>query len=704
MAQQDNELTEHSTDATLDKSLGAEQSHNIAMNDEDLHFVKQVVEEAFDEDFYREHADIDSEENALAHFLDDGWQEGLDPCEWFSVSAYLELNPDVKKTQLNPFFHYLDKGKGENRPIRVSQKKFAYSETELQHATHVIEKDFDEIFYLEKYNIPSNSDAILHYLKNGWKLGFNPNIWFSTSKYLNNNLDVANSGVEPFSHFLTDGLSEKRPLYSSSKHKTAPEALSPIEASEKFEGSIIYEVANAIKSSKDLVERNWVNWTSKLKTVDGAPEFVKAHLEFAVNFAGGKEGIVLGWIVAEGDPIVWAEDAKGHVWFLDDAYRTRRADVHQAFLKSSFNCISEELGFAQRINNMAQTGSLTLKALSHQGVHILGTKDIENIGSSPVQAAHWLFGIPTAIPNLAERFTKLDLPIMETIIAEQRKKYVTLKQEVKHYGTCPKDPEVSIIIPLYGRIDFIESQMVCFSSDNFINQNCEIIYVVDDPALLSELSTTAEQLYNLYKVPFKTVWGSTNRGFSGANNLGAEHATGDLLLFLNSDVFPKQNGWLKALKKELLKSDKIGVVAPRLTFADGSIQHAGIEFKKRTDLGIYINHHPQMGLTPELDANSSSTALPAVTGACMLIRRSDFDAIDGWDTGYLIGDFEDSDLCLKLRSKGKECVYTPNIELTHLERQSFNLTGAGDFRMKVVILNAVRHQERWNGLLAGKQN
>ena len=111
-----------------------------------------------------------------------------------------------------------------------------------------------------------------------------------------------------------------------------------------------------------------------------------------------------------------------------------------------------------------------------------------------------------------------------------------------------------------------------------------------------------------------------------------------------------------------------------------------------------------MGLTPELDANSSSTSLPAVTGACMLIRRSDFDAIDGWDTGYLIGDFEDSDLCLKLRNKGKNCVYVPTVELTHLERQSFNLTGAGDFRMKVVILNAVRHQGRWNGLLAGKQN
>jgi hypothetical protein len=404
---------------TLETSDISESTATTVINEEDMVFIKSVVEEEFDEEFYREHTSINEDKNALEHFLEGGWKNGEDPCEWFSVSAYLELNPDVKKAQINPFFHYLETGKNENRPVRVSQKKFVHSESELQHAAHVVEKDFDEIYYREKYNIAKHVDAIEHYLKTGWRLGYNPNIWFSTSKYLNNNLDVANSGIEPFSHFLTDGLSEKRPLYSSPKHKSAPEALSPLEASAKFADSTVYEVASAIKSQKDLVERNWINWTSKLKTVDGAPEFVKAHLEFAVNFAGGKEGVILGWLIAEGNPIVWAEDAKGHVWFLDNAFRTRRADVHQAFLKSSFNCISEELGFAKRINDMAQTGSLTLKALSHQGVHILGSKDIENIGSSPVQAAHWLFGMPTATPNLAERFSQLDLPVMETIISEQ---------------------------------------------------------------------------------------------------------------------------------------------------------------------------------------------------------------------------------------------------------------------------------------------
>ena len=144
----------------------------------------------------------------------------------------------------------------------------------------------------------------------------------------------------------------------------------------------------------------------------------------------------------------------------------------------------------------------------------------------------------------------------------------------------------------------------------------------------------------------------------------------------------------------------IGVIAPRLLFADGSIQHAGIQFKYRTDLGIWINHHPQMGLDPSLDVNQDLAILPAVTGACMLISKKDFDDVDGWDTGYLIGDFEDTDLCLKLRSKGKKCAYLPTVNLTHLERQSFSLTGSDDFRTKVVIYNATRHQTRWANLLS----
>jgi GT2 family glycosyltransferase len=91
--------------------------------------------------------------------------------------------------------------------------------------------------------------------------------------------------------------------------------------------------------------------------------------------------------------------------------------------------------------------------------------------------------------------------------------------------------------------------------------------------------------------------------------------------------------------------------------------------------------------------------VPAVTGACLAIRRKDFDRVGGWDTGYLIGDFEDSDLCQKIRKEGMKVGYLPDIQLTHLERQSFKELGNDDFRTRVVIYNAVRNQERWDSFV-----
>jgi O-antigen biosynthesis protein len=89
------------------------------------------------------------------------------------------------------------------------------------------------------------------------------------------------------------------------------------------------------------------------------------------------------------------------------------------------------------------------------------------------------------------------------------------------------------------------------------------------------------------------------------------------------------------------------------------------------------------------------TEVASITGACLVIKRETLAAVDGWDTGYLIGDFEDSDLCLKLRANGLRVAYVPCVQLTHLERQSFKLFGENVFRQKIVIYNATRHQIRW---------
>jgi len=170
-------------------------------------------------------------------------------------------------------------------------------------------------------------------------------------------------------------------------------------------------------------------------------------------------------------------------------------------------------------------------------------------------------------------------------------------------------------------------------------------------------------------------------------------------VFLNSDAFPENAGWIQPLIDVLENDPSIGAVGPRLVFGDGSIQHAGMEFQRREEFHIWVNHHPWRGLDTALDPATGITFPPAITGACLAISRDNLERVGGWDTGYLVGDFEDSDLCLKLRNQGLKVAYLPSVELTHLERQSFRTLGEGHFRTSVVLFNAFRHQARWNQIL-----
>jgi GT2 family glycosyltransferase len=374
--------------------------------------------------------------------------------------------------------------------------------------------------------------------------------------------------------------------------------------------------------------------------------------------------------------------------------RFSRQDVMDAY-RVSHGDLTSNAGFLIRVDDLAVGQPVRLVTQRGEDVIVLGSTQACALPSDPVVAARWLFGLHTPRHLLAQRMANIDLPLLEPLIALQRSGQRQQPVEVRQLGQPVAQPQASVIVPLYGRLDFVEHQLIEFSRDPWVSAHAEIVYVLDDPRLVEPFAQQAPAWHRLYRLPFKWVWGSTNRGFSGANNLGAAHSRAPVLAFLNSDAFPQQPGWLQTLIAELHGNPSFGAVAPRLVFGDGSMQHAGMAFVRRDEWGIWINHHPRMGLAPSLDPHTHTTTVPAVTGACLVIERDTFDAAGAWDTGYLIGDFEDSDLCLKLRANGLRVAYVPRVQLTHLERQSFKLLGQDDFRQKVVVYNAVRHQSRW---------
>jgi GT2 family glycosyltransferase len=97
-------------------------------------------------------------------------------------------------------------------------------------------------------------------------------------------------------------------------------------------------------------------------------------------------------------------------------------------------------------------------------------------------------------------------------------------------------------------------------------------------------------------------------------------------------------------------------------------------------------------LDRRLPAAQVARPVPAVTAACMLIEAGLYRAVGGMSGEYIQGDYEDSDLCLRLARVGRSCWYVPDVELYHLEGQSY----PSDVRERNVAYNRWLHTHLWD--------
>ncbi|GGF66414.1 glycosyl transferase family 2 [Azorhizobium oxalatiphilum] len=259
-------------------------------------------------------------------------------------------------------------------------------------------------------------------------------------------------------------------------------------------------------------------------------------------------------------------------------------------------------------------------------------------------------------------------------------------------GERVKEPDVSIVVPLYRVLDFLRFQIGAFAADRALRAHAEVIYVLDSPEQADGVEHLLRGLHLLYDLPLVLVVMARNAGFAAASNAGAREARGEVVAQVNSDVIPIAPGWLAPLCAAL-EEDGVGAVGPKLLFGDGSLQHAGMYFMKGMR-GQWLNHHFHKGMPRDYPAAGVARSVPAVTGACLLMRRSVYEDVGGFTEDYVIGDYEDSDLCLKVRAKDLDVRYVPQAELYHLERRSMKVS-PDHGRGTASAYNAWLHGQRW---------
>jgi GT2 family glycosyltransferase len=273
--------------------------------------------------------------------------------------------------------------------------------------------------------------------------------------------------------------------------------------------------------------------------------------------------------------------------------------------------------------------------------------------------------------------------------------------QIVEFGTPPGAPDVSIVVPVYQRLEHLEMQLAEFVHDPEISR-ADLIYVLDSPERSDEFLDRAAQLTPLYRVPFRVVVLEENAGFAGANNVGASVASGRLLLLMNSDILPDKPGWLSRMRDFYDSVPHIGALGAKLLYEDDSIQHAGMYFHQSPGSNVWHDAHYYKGMHRSLPGANVARAVPLLSGAFLMIERTLYEELGGLRTIYVRGDYEDSDLCLRLMDSGRENWYVPDVELYHLEAQSYTSGAAeqkGD-RYTANRYNAWVHTHLWGERIA----
>ena len=250
-----------------------------------------------------------------------------------------------------------------------------------------------------------------------------------------------------------------------------------------------------------------------------------------------------------------------------------------------------------------------------------------------------------------------------------------------------RDPKVSIVIHVFNKVELTRNCVEALYETVSSQTSFEVV-VVDNgstDATPQFLSRAARKRLN-----FRVITNEKNLGFAKACNIGARTSRGQYILFLNNDTKPC-SGWLDSLIDILDDAPSVGAVGSKLLFPDGTIQHAGIIIvDDRKSKDPLAPRHVFYGAAGDLEKANKRREYKALTAACVLMRRTAFDSVSGFDEGYWNG-YEDVDLCFKLVERNWRLVYQPQSVVVHFESKS------GMERFSKIKENTQRLHARWLG-------
>ena len=250
------------------------------------------------------------------------------------------------------------------------------------------------------------------------------------------------------------------------------------------------------------------------------------------------------------------------------------------------------------------------------------------------------------------------------------------------------NPLISVIIPNKDHTDDLELCLFSMTRKSTY-RNYEIL-IVENNSEKEETFEYYRKLPDRYPKARVLTWEKEFTS-SAINNFAAKEAKGEYLLFLNNDVEILTPDWMEEMLQNC-QQENVAAVGAKLYYPDDTIQHAGVVL----GLGGIAGHIMCRASKEDpgyFGRMISVQEISAVTAACMMVKKSDFDAVGGLDETFQVA-FNDIDLCMKFRAAGKKIIFTPYAELYHYESKSRGLedTPEKQFRFDKEVK---RFQEKW---------
>jgi GT2 family glycosyltransferase len=285
---------------------------------------------------------------------------------------------------------------------------------------------------------------------------------------------------------------------------------------------------------------------------------------------------------------------------------------------------------------------------------------------------------------------------------------LTARPFIQRFGPEGPAPKGSIIVCLHGRAEYQFTQNALYANRPGIG-DYEFIYVCNSPELLELVLKNATGGTTIYGLRQTVIGLPGNAGFGAANNVGVAAAHSDRILCINPDVFPRDPAWAARHTALVAQGgDGSRLFGAMLFYDDGSLMHGGMYFEVDTGLAIRGGRvqsaplvrveHFGKGAPPDTAPFLRPRPVAAVSGAFISIGRALYERLGGFSPEFVLGHYEDADLCLRAMQLGV-VPWVQDVKMWHLEgqgsRRNMQLPGAN-------LVNRWLFSRRWSALIRAR--